>query len=350
MKNIHVAIIGIGAIAEAVHLKYLQENEHVIVNALVDMDLERAIAVAKKHDIPYAFQTIDEMFAQTHVDAVLICTPNATHIPIAKKAAEQGIHVFIEKPIGTNLEEVEGYLTLAKEKNVITMVGMTHRFRRDVRIIKEYIDNNTFGNLYYAKAKLFRGRGTPKGWFTNKELAGGGALMDIGVHVLDLAWWLMGKQDVQSISGQTITGLGNYETKYVSAWTSKNKQLNAGQVMDVDDFASAYIRFKNGAVINLEIAWAIHGEQDEGIQLELLGEQGGARLTPLTIYKEENGIQTEVSPTYVDGDTFKEEINHFVHCVRTKEQPLIDGEQGNHILKMLLGIYESSQIQKEVVY
>ncbi|MDC3423134.1 Gfo/Idh/MocA family oxidoreductase [Aquibacillus sp. 3ASR75-11] len=272
MENVQVAIIGIGAIAESVHLNYLQENDHVTVNALVDIDLERAASVAKKHDIPNVFQTIDELIEQTHTDAVLICTPNATHIPIAKKAAQHGIHVFIEKPIGIDLEAVNDYLTLTKEKNVITMVGMTHRFRRDVAILREYIDNGTFGNLYHVKAKLFRGRGTPQGWFTNKELSGGGALMDIGVHVLDLAWWLMGKQEVQSITGQTLTTFGNHETKYISAWTSKNKKLNADHVVNVDDFASAWIRFKNGAVINLEIAWAINGEQDDGVQLELFGD------------------------------------------------------------------------------
>ncbi|MYL55944.1 Gfo/Idh/MocA family protein [Virgibacillus halodenitrificans] len=350
MNIVKAAVIGIGSIAESVHLKYLQKNEHVLVKALVDMDLERAKSVARNHHIPHVFASIDELVKEVHVDAVLICTPNATHIPIAKKAAEQHIHVFIEKPIGTNLNEVKEYLTLAAKKNIRTMVGMTHRYRRDVSIIRKYIDQGMLGNLYYAKAKLFRRRGTPRGWFTNQDLSGGGALMDIGIHVLDLAWWLMGKQEIHSISGQTLTKLGNYRTKYVSAWSSTNKKLNANHTMDVDDFASAYIRLKNDAVIHLEIAWAINGEQDNGVQVELFGDKGGAKLSPLTIYKEENGVCTETTPTYEDAEAFEIEINHFIECVKTGEEPLSNGKQGYQLLEMIMGIYESSKQKKEVKF
>ena len=350
MRDIKVALIGMGAIAETTHLVYLKQHKNVTVSAIVDLDIDRVKKIAEKNNIKHYFSTIDEMLNNINVDAVVICTPNYTHIPIAKKAAEHGIHVFIEKPIGTVLEEVEEYLKLAKEKNVITMVGMTHRFRRDVSILKEYADRNTFGTIYYIKATLCRRRDTPKGWFTNKELAGGGAMMDTGVHVLDLAWWLMGKPKVTSITGKTISGLGNYQTKHVSSWESQDKNLNSNHIFDVEDFGAAWIRFENGAVLSLEIAWAMNGEQDEGITIEVLGDKGGATLTPLSIYQEEEDTLVQSNPLFEKNDPFGDEINHFIHCVQTNSIPLIDGEQGYEVLKMLQGIYDSSEKQEEISF
>jgi predicted dehydrogenase len=350
VKNINVGLIGLGKIAETSHLRYLKEAEGVNLAAVVDLDLNRANHIAGEYQIPQYFQGIDEMIEQVSLDAVLICTPNQTHIPIAKKVAQNGIHVFIEKPIGTELQEVNEYLELAKEKNVMTMVGMPHRFRRDVSILKEYCNKNVFGNIYYMKAKSFRRRGTPKGWFTNKALAGGGAMMDIGVHVLDLAWWLMGNLQVHTITGVTVAGLGSYQTKYVSSWESKNKELNANRLFDVEDFGSAWIRFKNGAVLSLEIAWAANGQQDGGIEIEIFGDKGGGTLSPLTIFKEEDGLLNKITPIFEDNIFFKEEIDHFIHCVRTGSKPLIDGKEGYEVLKVLHGIYQSSKLQKEICY
>lgn len=349
MKKVRVAIIGIGAIAESTHLHYLMKNELTEVVGLVDMDVNRAEAVAKKNGISHWFQSVEGLLESMVVDAVFICTPNSTHIPIARKAAEKGVHVFIEKPIGIQIEEVEEYIELAKANKVKTMVGMTHRFRREASILKSYIDQGKLGDLYYVKAKLFRGRGTPKGWFTNKSLSGGGALMDIGVHVLDLAWWLMGCPEPRSISGKAIGALGNYQTKYTSSWASKNNQLNANHVFDVDDFSSGWIRFRNGAVLNIEVAWAMHGEQDEGISIELFGDQGGAKLNPLTIYGEENGIVTKNEPHFAKNDVFQDELNHFIDCLVEQKEPLIDAEQGLSVLKMLLALYESSEEEREII-
>ncbi|MET3697574.1 predicted dehydrogenase [Bacillus oleivorans] len=350
MEHVKVALIGVGAIAESTHLVNLKEHPDVTIEAVVDVNLERAKELAAAHGISHYFSTIDELIAAVQVDAVIISTPNQTHMPIAKRAAKQGIHVLAEKPIGTDLDEVEEFLELARKNNVLTMVGMPHRFRRDVQILKEYAEQNTFGNVYYVKAKLFRSRGTPKGWFTNKALSGGGAMMDIGVHVLDLAWWLMGQPKVQAITGKTLLGLGDYQTKYVSSWESKNKSLNANWVFDVEDFGAAWIRFTNGTVLSLEISWALNGEQNESITIDMYGDKGGASLSPLAIYKEENGVLGKITPIFQENQIFKDEINHFVECIKWKAKPLITGEDGFEVLKMLNGIYESSEKQREVFF
>ncbi|OZU88335.1 oxidoreductase [Virgibacillus indicus] len=347
MRNINVALVGAGAIAET-HLVNLSSSSQVKITSIVDIDLERAKQISANNNIKHYFTDINEMTSNVKVDAVIICTPNQTHIPIAKIAADQGIHVFMEKPIGTNLKEVQEYLKLAETKNVITMIGMTHRFRSDAAILKEYADRNAFGNIYYAKAKLFRRRGTPKGWFTNKALSGGGAMMDIGVHVLDLAWWLLGKPKVDSITGHTLTGLGKYDTKQVSSWESKNKRLNANDLFDVEDFGAAWIRFKNKTVLSLEVAWAMNGEQDDGISIEILGDKGGAALAPLTLFREEEGTLVKSNPLVEKNNPFQSEIDHFIECIQTGAPPSVDGEQGYQVLKMLQAIYQSSEEKREI--
>ncbi|MEG9295878.1 Gfo/Idh/MocA family oxidoreductase [Mangrovibacillus sp. Mu-81] len=347
-SHINIGLIGLGSIAETTHINYLKAADHATLAAVADVDAERAKAISLKYDIPQSFQSADEMLEKSVLDAVMICTPNQTHIPIAEKAAAKGIHVFMEKPIGTGLKEVEDYLRLAREKNVLTMVGMTHRFRNDVRILKEYATKGTFGDLYYVKAKLYRRRGTPKGWFTNKSLSGGGALLDIGVHVLDLAWWLIGRPEMHSITGKTIAGFGNYGTKYVSSWESNNKRLNSNHIFDVEDFGAAWIRFKNGIVLSMEIAWAVNAEQDEGIEIELLGNKGGAALSPLTIFTEEDGLLSRQQPIFEENEPFKDEIAHFIDCIREGSNPSSNGEDGYEVLKLLMGIYESSNLGKEI--
>ncbi|MFI8687568.1 Gfo/Idh/MocA family protein [Rossellomorea sp. NPDC077527] len=347
---VRIGLVGLGSIAESTHVVHLKSSIHAVLTAVVDVDADRARAISKTYGVEHYFQKVEDMLQKVELDAVMICTPNRTHIPIARKCAEKGIHVFMEKPIGTDLEEVKSYLQFAKERNVMTMVGMTHRFRRDAQILKAYADKGAFGNLYYAKAKLFRRRGTPKGWFTDKALAGGGAMMDIGVHVLDLAWWLMGMPEVQSITGKTMTGLGNYETKYTTSWKSSNRQLNKKNVFDVEDFGAAWIRFKNGVVLSLEIAWAVNGEEDEGIKIELIGDRGGAALSPFTIFTEEDGLLSKQHPIYEENLPFKDEIEHFIECVKNGSWPLIDGEDGYEVLKLLKGIYDSSEQGKEIRY
>lgn len=348
MTNIKIGIIGLGAISEKVHIDNLQQINSVTIAAVTDIDYNRAQQIATKHHIDYYFSDVSEMIDQVELDGVIISTPNTTHIPIAKLVAEKGIHVFMEKPIGINLTEVRDYLSFAMEKDILTMVGMPYRFRRDVQIAKKHVDDENLGNIYYAKVRLFRRRGTPTGWYTNKFHAGGGALMDIGVHMLDLAWYLLGEPEVQSISGHAVTGLNNYETKYTSTWESTNKQLNEERIFDVDDFSSAFIRFANGVVLSLEVAWAINGEEDSDINLELFGDQGGISLTPLTIYEENDGLLSENTPIFTETNPFFAEIKHFIECIREDRSPLVDGERGYTVLKMLQAIYDSSNAKREI--
>jgi len=347
MDKIKIGLIGLGSITEKVHIKNLKKIKDVSIKAVVDTNVDRAKAFAKEHDIQYFYTDAYECLHEIPLDGVIICTPNSTHMPIAKAAAEKNVHVFIEKPIGTHTEEVEDFLNIAKENGVKTMVGMPYRFRRDVEIARNYIESGRLGDIYYAKVTHHRQRGTPKGWFTDKTLSGGGVLMDIGVHMLDVTWFLLGEQDVHSVSGHAVNGLGNYETKYISSWESADKSDVA---FDVDDFSSAWIRFKNGSVLSLETSWAVNGKQSQGLDIQLFGTKGGLSLSPLTIYEEEDNILIEKHPTFDETNMFYEEMDHFIKAIEQDQEPAINGRQGYEVLRMLEAIYESSKNKSEVIF
>ncbi|RPF54281.1 Gfo/Idh/MocA family protein [Aquisalibacillus elongatus] len=349
-SQIKLAIIGAGAIVEEAHLSHLLNRDDVIVKAIVDINLERCQYLSDTYQIPHYFETVDELIDQVDVDGVMICTPNSTHIPIAIQCAKHGIHIFLEKPIGVNLEEVEEYIEVAKAHHVHTMIGMTHRFRDDVATLKSYIDHGELGDIHYVKAKMFRRRGTPLGWFTNYSLAGGGALLDIGVHTLDLAWTLIGEPNVQSITGKALNTMGKYGVNQTPGWKSTNQTLNGTEVFDVDDFVTSWIRFDNGTVLSLEVAWASNGDEGSGMKIDLFGDRGGATLSPLTVYKEEFGTLVETKPVVQAKDPFKYELNHFIECLKNGEQPLVNEQHGYDILRMLVGIYESSKQNREIVF
>ncbi|KIL49852.1 Gfo/Idh/MocA family protein [Jeotgalibacillus soli] len=344
-KQITVGIIGAGAVAEQAHLPAFSAISGVEVTAAADLSEERIRHVKTAWGVKNVYSDPIKLLDEANVDAVAICTPNVSHIPLAKAAAERGIHMLIEKPIGTVVENE--LLALIKQKNVTAMVGMTHRFRNESVILKEWMKDGVIGSPYFARVRVRRQRGTPVGWFTNSRLSGGGAMMDIGVHALDLIWFLLSCPALKSVSGHVIQGIGPLHTRFQSNWTSLSSPLI--NPFDTEDFAAATIRFSEKLIVQLEIAWSANAEQDDSIQLEILGDKGGIRLTPLTLFKEENGLFTEHRPKIEKNDPFAEEIHHFIHCIRSNERPICDAEQGMDVLRMIQAIYHSSDEQREII-
>jgi len=288
MEKLKVAIIGAGSIAEMGHLPYYQKHPQVELVAIVDKNLKRVQYMREKYSISKIYSSFEEMVNDIKVDAVSICTPNVDHFPIAWEALNRGIHILVEKPLTTTYEEALKLQKIAIEKKCVAMVGMTHRFRNDVKALKKYVETGELGDIYYAKAKILRRRGTPRGWFTDKGRSGGGALMDIGVHALDLVWWLAGRPLPISVSGHLVKGIGAYFREFLSGWKSAVEENKDWGKFDVEDFATAFIRFKNDLVLHLEVSWAINGPQDEGLKVELYGTRGGLTLEPLVFYSDKN--------------------------------------------------------------
>jgi predicted dehydrogenase len=348
VKKLRVAVIGAGAIAEMAHLPFYASHPEVELVALTDFNQDRAMKMANQFQVKNVYASAEEMLQNEKLDAFSICTRNDTHVALAKLALLHGAHVLVEKPLALNAEEAMELKELVLKTNKICMVGMTHRFRNDTRKLKQIVEAGDLGEIYYVKAKLFQKRNTPMGWFTDKSKSGGGPLMDIGVHVLDLAWWLSGTPEVESVSGHLVQGVGRYDTLVDGTWAASDSSQNR-YLFDVEDFASAFLRFKNGLVMQLEVSWAINGEADEGIKIDLFGKKGGASLQPFRLFSEKHQVLTETKFTIPAINPYQEEIHHFIQAVQAQKQPIIDLHQGVQVMKMLETIAASSEKKRELM-
>ena len=222
--------------------------------------------------------------------------------------------------------------------------GLYQPIRSDSKVIKEMADSGKLGEIYYARTGWFRRRGTPLGWFTDLSKSGGGPVIDIGVHVIDLTWYFMGKPRPVSVTATTYDKIGDYKTKGVSRWEALDTD---NPVFDTEDSAGGFIKFENGAAMSFDVSWAING-QDTGIFSNIFGTKAGASLNPFMIYGEEEGYLVDSSPKVESQNSFENEIRHFLDCIKTGQEPISSAEDGVLIQKILNGIYDSARLGKEV--
>ena len=348
MDTIRVGVIGVGSIAQMAHLPHYASRSDVQVVAFADPEVERVSGVAEKFArdhggrAPAVYKTLTDLLERTPVDAVSICTPNCYHAQLAMEALEHGVHVLLEKPMTVTKEDADRLTSLAERTARVLMVGMSHRYRDDVSAIKRFVDAGELGEIYYAKTRILRRRGTPAGWFTDLAVSGGGPLMDLGVHALDLAWWLMGQPQVAEISGFLRQGIGNEPVDFVSRWQSSAAGNEENDVYTTEDFASAFLRFKNDMAMTMEVSWALHGDEDDALKLDIFGTKGGISLSPLHFYSSAHGVLTATNLPVAQGKLYETEIAHFLTCVRTGQTPRSDVWQGQAVVHMLQGILQSS--------
>lgn len=343
-KKIRIGLIGAGNIAQNAHIPAYLKQDDVELVAVCDLNLERAKEVATKHNIKYAVGSIDELIAIDEIDAVSICTWNNSHAKAAIAAANAGKDVLCEKPMAMTVAEAEEMKEVAEKNGIVFMIGFTNRYRSDSIVIKDIVNSGKLGDIYYAKAGWFRRRGTPLGWFTDLSKSGGGPVIDIGVHVIDLTWHFMGKPRPVSVTATTYDKIGDYKTKGVSRWEALDTD---NPVFDTEDSASGFIRFENGASMSFDVSWAINGKDTE-IFSDIFGTQAGASLNPFTIYGEESGYLIDSTPNVEEQDSFANEIRHFLDCVKTREEPISSADDGVLVQKMLNGIYDSARLGKEI--
>ncbi|WP_067934109.1 Gfo/Idh/MocA family protein [Alicyclobacillus kakegawensis] len=348
MGKLRVAVIGAGTIAKVAHLPNYRSHPDVELAAVADLDADRARHLAEEFGVKAVYTDVQTMLEAEQLDAVSICTPNRTHAALVRTALAHGVDVLVEKPLCTDVGDARRLVEAAQRGGRICMVGMTHRFRSDVQAIKRFIDAGDLGRLYYVRAHILRQRGTPAGWFTDKSKSGGGCLMDIGVHALDLAWWLVGMPDLLSASGQLVAGIGRYQTLTASRWQSSDPDNRDNQVFDVEDFATAYLRFAGGLVLQLEVSWAVNGPQDDALKVDVFGEAGGITLDPPVFYTEHNRVLTESKLSVESNHFYQDEIYHFVECIQQRRQPLCTFDQGAKVVQMLLAIAQSAATGREV--
>ena len=342
-KKVRVGVIGAGFIGPA-HFRSFQAVKDCELVAVCDIEAGRAKDAGAKFGIPNVFTDYREMLKGDLVDAVSVCTPNDCHLPQTLAALKAGKHVLCEKPLAMNAAQARKMAEAAKQAKRILMTAQCMRYSGAAQSLKKMIEAGRFGDLYFGKAMLLRRTGIPKGWFQDMKQAGGGPLLDIGVHVLDLLWYLMGRPQPVSAFGVTFDllgksgqGLGNWGVGYAPAKFS------------VEDLAAALIRFQNGAAISLEASWAAH--TGETFLARVLGTKGGAQIHPdFALYEMAGEAKLDVTPTPPSIDGYFGECDHFIRCIVKGTEPISPGSQSVVVVEMLDAIYKSARTGKLVTW
>ncbi len=328
---VRVAILGTGAIAQVVHLPILTRMEGVEVVAVCDTDRGKADSVARRYGVPGSFYSDEQLFEQAEFDGVIICTPSHLHQQQVREALEAGKYVLCEKPLALSAQGAEEVLTAEGAEDRL-LVAMNQRFRPDASALQTFVARGELGEVYYLRTGWFNRRigRARRGWRFRKQLAGGGALMDLGIQMLDLALWLLGYPD-----GQRVVA-----------------HLHRERRMRVEDSAVVLIRLQDGRVINLEVTWNLLAQQERQY-LYLLGTRGSGSLSPFVVFRERAGSLAEVTPQLPPGPenyftaSYRRELQHFVEVMRGRRHAVAPSEQVI-LMRLIEAAYQSARQRREV--
>ena len=346
---IRFGIIGTGGVA-AGGAAALIENPDAELVAVADPSRERVTAFAARFGVGTVLESAEQLVARDTVDAVYIAVPNYLHAPISTLALEAGKHVLQEKPLALSLEDAAPLAAAAQQADRYFMLGMNQRFAAPVQRARQLVQQGRIGRPYHCKAYWRRRTGIPGigSWFTRKQHAGGGGLLDIGVHMLDDALYELGDFDVHSVTGATYAefgprGLGD------GGWGLSERP---DARFDVDDFATAIIKLKSGTSVVLDAAWAMHSEQRSAMNVELYGTEGAIDTYGERLYRQQpDGYHIIDSPdggelTYPHANRF----HHFVNLILGREEACVTLEQALTVQRVLDAIYSSAASGREVIF
>jgi predicted dehydrogenase len=340
-KKVRVGVIGAGMIGPA-HMEGYQQAENAELAAVADVDKGRAQAAAQQFGIPNVYTDYRKMLAAGVVDAVSVCTPNNTHMQITIDALAAGKHVLCEKPIAMTGAQARKMVEAAKRGRRVLMTAQSMRYGGKSLFLKQVVDSGRLGDIYYAKAILLRRTGIPRGWFQDKKQSGGGPIVDLGVHVLDLMWWMMGMPKPTVALGATFDHLGT-SGQGMGGWGVNYKPGK----FSVEDLGVATVRFADGRAVGFEVSWATHTA--DMMWLRLFGTKGGAQLFPdLEIYETVGGTKMDITPHASQADGYAGETEHFCSCILTGKQPMSVGSQAVVIMDMLDAIYKSASTGRAI--
>ena len=349
LKKVRVGIIGTGSISRS-HMAGYKALDNVEVLAACDINEKRVRAFAEQYGIPRVYTDYNEMLKREDLDAVSVCTWNSVHAPAAIAALRAGKNVLCEKPMALNTEQALEMEQAAKEAGKLLMVGFVRRFGNDTAVLQDFIRGGMMGDVYYAKATYLRRAGFPGGWFGDRSRSGGGPLIDLGVHVIDLVRYLMERPKAVSVSGAVFHKLGaRTDIRQEKAYSASD----SADVFDVEDLAAAMIRFDNGAVLSIEASFSLNLKNDTG-SIELFGTKAGAKLDPsLEFYTEQNRYLVNVTPVCNTAlsfeGLFEREIAHFVGCVSEGTECLSPAEDGVELMRIIDAVYRSAETGREAV-
>lgn len=332
--TLKLGIIGAGAIAQVAHLPVLRKLKGVEVVAICDTDLAKARALGNRFGIRDAFNDIEELLEYEQLDAVAICTPNHLHEPHVLAALSAGVHVLVERPMAFTAQGAQRILKQAEKRGKHLMVGMNHRYRADVQIVRSFIQSGELGRLESVRGSwhVFRPSRAQLGWRQRRDESGGGAMLDLGETILDLGFWLAGNPKPIRVSASLHGGDGT----------------KGG----VEQSGSAFVVCEGGFSIFLDVTWHHVGE-GERFGLGVKASKGSAGINPLHAWKELHGVPTDVAPTgsisreNAFTASYRAEWAHFLGVLRGEAKPFDNQEQVT-LHRVLDGIYKSSAEGRDV--
>ena len=332
-ETLKLAIIGAGAITQVAHLPVLRKLKGVQVVAICDTDLPKARALADRFQIRDAFNDIEETLEYEQLDAVAICTPNHLHEPHVQAALSAGLHVLVERPLAPSAAGVQKILRQAEKKNRVLMVGMNHRYRTDVQIVRSFVQSGELGKMESVRGSwhVFRPSRAQLGWRQRRDESGGGAILDLGHAILDLGFWLANNPKPIRVSASLTGGEGG---------------------RGVEQSGSAFVVCEGGFSMFLDVTWHHVGE-GERFGLGIRGSKGTAGINPLNVWKELHGVPTDVAPTGAIGRenafsaSYRAEWAHFLAVLRGEAKPF-DNQEQVILHRVIDAIYESAVKGKDV--
>jgi predicted dehydrogenase len=336
-RKLRCGVIGLGM--GKGHVRGYQSHPDAEVVAIADPDAKRLQAVGDEFKVPQRYADPLEMLAKADLDVVSVATPNKFHLPLTLAALKAGCHVLCEKPMAMSAAEGSRMVAAAKKARRRLMINFSYRFTEQAWALKQQVDTGILGEVYYGRTIWHRRRGMPGfgGWFGQKALSGGGPLIDLGVHRLDMALWLMGHP-------KPVWAMGG-------AWNPIATRIAKaqGKAYDCEDLACGMIRFANGAMLEVEASWAANIAERELMETRLLGTQAGLVQRnrnetyefEAEIYLERNGAQYDMK-LHPPVPGAPNAYAHFVSSILNKTPHLATGEEGLMVMKILDAIYASA--------
>jgi len=332
MERVRIGLVGTGWVAQVVHIPTLQKLPEADLVAICDRDKSRVRLVGEKFGINRTYTDLEQMLANEDMSAVIVSTSTDAHRDVAVTCLQSGRDVLIEKPIARTYPEAVDIVNAAREAKRKAMVGMNHRFRPDTMILRSIIEGKELGKVYYTKAGWLRKRPNSSAWVTQREKSGGGVFIDLGIVMLDMAFWMMGFPDVRRVSAVNFS----YTTRRV------------------EDTSVVSIVMKNGSLITIEVSWTLNIDDDK-YYCDVVGSEGTATLQPFRIFKELHGNMVNLAPVKLDTPqnifkrSYENELKHFLGAVRGIHPLLSPADEALQRMRIVDAVYKSARTGKEVV-
>lgn len=353
-KPIRVGVVGLGY-AGSTHMKAFAQNPAAQLVAIAGKEADRLVDLSKEYGVEKTAEDWEALVADSSLDAISIATPNALHHPIAVAALNSGKHVFCEKPLSITAQQAREMVAAAEANNRILEVAFNYRRRQDIGMAHDLVSQGKLGRVYHSRISWKRRAGIPglTSWFTSQALAGGGAAIDLGPHIIDSLLYILGEPRVSSVSAVMHGELGRAGYGAMDS----ARQMQGTGAFEVEDLCSAILRLEDGSSVALEITWASHAVDDEDISFELLGVNQGLRIfipryaseDTLTVFYDEGGQHLSNTPRLTSTSTgHMEVVREFVEHIVSGDFKAHTGKYALHRTEILDGLYRSARQGEEV--